>query len=205
MVWNENRDFGAEYAFQVRFSRGVHPVSPKAPLVDFRTVQMHDMAKRDRNHPSVVVNSLCNEYECLNSAGVGAAYVAASKAVDPSRPTTANSDKDDGLGAVIDVQVRRESSCNLAFLPLHEVSCVPLRPTQGHSHASNSTFNQGHAANPAQPLVLSECCSCESSRVPRAPVDASCISSENSPMFLPYVTGSLGVWTLFDYFGEPPG
>ena len=68
---------------------------------------MHDMAKRDRNHPSVVVNSLCNEYECLNTPGVGESYVAASKAVDPSRPTTANSDKDDGLGAVIDIQVLR--------------------------------------------------------------------------------------------------
>ncbi len=34
-VWNEARDFGSEYAFQ-----------------------MHDMAKRDRNHASVIINSL---------------------------------------------------------------------------------------------------------------------------------------------------
>ena len=67
---------------------------------------MHDMAKRDRNHPSVIINSLCNEYECQNSPGVGAAFVAASKAVDPTRLTTANSNSDDGLSAVIDVQVR---------------------------------------------------------------------------------------------------
>ena len=96
-------------------------MSLQAPLLaDSRSDQMHDMAKRDRNHPSVVVNSLCNEYECLNSAGVGAAFVAASKGADPTRPTTANSDKDDGLGAVIDVQVR--GFLQSSFLPLDEVS-----------------------------------------------------------------------------------
>jgi hypothetical protein len=31
------------------------------------------------------------------------------------------------------------------------------------------------------------------------------MTSQNSPMDLPYVAGSLGVWTLFDYAGEPPG
>lgn len=141
--------------------------------------QMHDMAKRDRNHPSIVINSLCNEVECQNPPETGILFVAASKAIDPTRPTTANSNGADGLGPVIDVQ--------------------------GHSHAPNATFAQGHAANPSQPLVLSECCSCTSTRVPRDPVDAACISKENSPMYLPYVAGSLGVWTLFDYFGEPPG
>ena len=81
----------------------------------------------------------------------------------------------------------------------------PYLFSQGHSHFNNASFEQDHAANPSQPLVLSECCSCVSTRVPRTPVDGGCISSQNSPMFLPYVAGSLGVWTLFDYFGEPPG
>ena len=31
------------------------------------------------------------------------------------------------------------------------------------------------------------------------------IPTQNSPGLLPYVTGSLGVWTLMDYFGEPQG
>ena len=66
---------------------------------------MHDMAKRDRNHPSVIVNSLCNEVECLNTPETGVDFVAASKSVDPSRPTTSNSNKDDGLSAIVDVQV----------------------------------------------------------------------------------------------------
>jgi hypothetical protein len=31
------------------------------------------------------------------------------------------------------------------------------------------------------------------------------VSSQNEPGLLPYVTGSLGVWTLFDYYGEAAG
>ena len=52
--------------------------------------------------------------------------------------------------------------------------------------------------------VLSECCSCGSQREDRA-MGGSCAGNENSPGLLPYVTGSLGVWTLMDYFGEPQG
>lgn len=76
---------------------------------------MHDMAKRDRNHPSVIVNSLCNEVECLSTPNTGADFVAASKAVDPSRPTTSNSNKDDGLSAVVDVQVSDRHCLRKAF------------------------------------------------------------------------------------------
>lgn len=141
---------------------------------------MGEMAKRDRNHVSIIVNSLCNEVECVSPPAVGREMVALSKAQDPSRPTTANSDASDGLFAVIDVQ--------------------------GFSHSSNSTFAAAHKARPAQPLVLSECCSCTSQRFPRAPVDDKCIFDQNSPgIDVPYVAGSLGVWTAFDYFGEPPG
>jgi hypothetical protein len=45
-VWNEVRDFGLYYTFQA-----------------------HDMAKRDRNHPSIIVNSLW----CVPAAPGGAA------------------------------------------------------------------------------------------------------------------------------------
>ncbi len=99
--------------------------------------------------------------------------------MDPSRPTTANSIGPDGLFAVVDVQ--------------------------GMSHRNVSTFAALHAERPEQPLVLSECCSCSTQRLPREPVDDACMASENAPMALPYVAGSLGVWTLMDYFGEPPG
>ena len=154
LVWDENRDMGPAY---------VH--------------QMHDMVKRGRNHAAVVVNSLCNEIECgsvVDARGVnavGAAMVNISKALDPTRPTTANSDTADGLGSVLDVQ--------------------------GLSHASVAKFEAAKAANPAQPLVLSECCSCSTQRAPRT-FDYACMASQNAPGDLPYVTGSLGVWTLFD-------
>ena len=54
------------------------------------------------------------------------------------------------------------------------------------------------------PQVLSECCSCTSQRADRD-LGASCSGGQNSAGVMPYVTGSLGVWTLMDYFGEPGG
>lgn len=153
-VWDENRDFGPAYSYQ-----------------------MGEMVKRGRNHPSIVVNSLCNEVECINLPVVGEIMVNASKSIDPTRATTANSNGADGLGSVIDVQ--------------------------GFSHAPSSHFIAAHASNPKQPLVLSECCSCSTSRLPRSNSDE-CMISQNEPIDLPFVSGSLGVWTLFDYSGEPP-
>jgi hypothetical protein len=154
LVWDENRDMGPSYFHQ-----------------------MHDMVKRGRNHASVIVNSLCNEIECgsvKDASGVnvvGAAMVNISKALDPTRPTTANSNTADGLGSVVDVQ--------------------------GLSHAPAAKFAAAHAANPSQPLSLSECCSCSTQRSPRS-FDYKCTASQNAPGDLPFVAGSLGVWTLFD-------
>lgn len=73
-------------------------------------------------------------------------------------------------------------------------------------------------------MVLSEGAGCISQRVPyRARPDAllpahpantslptdraipTCLPQSNAPGLLPYVAGALGVWTLFDYLGEPWG
>ncbi len=149
MVWDENRDYGPEYANE-----------------------MHDMVKSHRNHPSIVIWSFCNEYECIQSTNqTGNLFRAAALAVDSTRPLAAN-----GNTNALDVQ--------------------------GHSHSKNNTFENFHVANPDVPQVLSECCSCTSQRAPKRTL-ASCEASQNSPGLLPFVTGSLGVWTLFDYFGEP--
>eukprot|EP00056_Hartaetosiga_gracilis_P011561 m.175817 g.175817 ORF g.175817 m.175817 type:complete len:1026 (+) comp13521_c0_seq1:161-3238(+) len=151
LVWDENRDYGLEYI-----------------------PEMHDMVKRDRNHPSIVVWGFCNEVECnqaTNATGLG--YRKAAKSLDPTRPTAAN---DFTYG--IDVQ--------------------------GWSHANANKFIQSHEKKPDQPLVLSECCSCQSQRIGDRSV-GTCEENQNSPGLLPYVTGSLGVWTLMDYFGEPAG
>eukprot|EP01043_Picozoa_sp_COSAG02_P044063 COSAG02_NODE_3893_length_6074_cov_4.113138_1_plen_657_part_00 len=151
MVWDENRDYGPEYASE-----------------------MHDMVKSHRNHPSIVVWSFCNEFECIQSTNqTGDLFRAATLAVDSTRPLAAN-----GYTNALDVQ--------------------------GHSHKKNDTFDSFHAANPDMPQVLSECCSCSSQRASKRTL-ASCEASENSPGLLPFVAGSLGVWTLFDYFGEFTG
>ena len=148
ITWDENRDYALEYVGA-----------------------MHEMVKRDRGHPSIVVWSYCNEYECGQiTKQTGLSFRAAAKALDPQRPTAAN-----GGTNGIDVQ--------------------------GMSHASNSSFINFHKGNPDMPLVLSECCSCETQRLNRGET-TTCMHDQNSPGLLPYVSGSLGVWTLFDYYGE---
>lgn len=76
---------------------------------------------------------------------------------------------------------------------------------KGWSHVANATFETFRESYPDVPQVLSECCSCNSQRAGYngdRTIDP-CIWEQNSPLQLPYVAGSLGVWTLFDYFGEP--
>lgn len=67
------------------------------------------MVLRDRNHPSIIIWSLCNEGGCMqgNPDGgyVGAAFKKAIFDVDTSRPVTANSEDTEGdtLTKVMDV------------------------------------------------------------------------------------------------------
>ena len=121
--------------------------------------------------------SFCNEIECLqnDSDYSGLAFRAAAKGVDPTRPVAANGALDQTPTSQLDIQ--------------------------GGSHWDNSTFEQSHEKNSTIPQVLSECCSCVSQRRDRTL--PSCIGDQNSPGLAPFVTGSLGVWTLMDYFGEP--
>eukprot|EP01052_Picozoa_sp_SAG31_P001982 SAG31_NODE_66_length_28567_cov_30.222698_23_plen_375_part_00 len=70
----------------------------------------------------------------------------------------------------------------------------------GWSHSGTSGFAQLHVKNPSMPQLLSECCSCPSTRsyLP----GLACMRGQNAPGLLPYVAGSIGVWTLNDYYGE---
>lgn len=70
LVWDEARDFG-----------------PQQRYVN----DMAAMVRRDRNHPSVVVWSVCNEIECHEATNdTGTRFRAAAKQLDPTRPVTAN-------------------------------------------------------------------------------------------------------------------
>ena len=173
MCWDENRDYGAKY------------------MGGAYVQAMHDMVKRDRNHPSIIIWSFCNEYECQQNDPYYSAirYRSAAYGVDGSRPVTAN-----------------DITYGMPSIPAREILDV-----QGGSHANNQTMSKFHSKFPSQPLVLSECCSCMSQRTSdNAPQNIGrdipvCIAQENSPGLLPDVAGSLGVWTLMDYFGEPAG
>jgi len=70
----------------------------------------------------------------------------------------------------------------------------------GWSHCGVEPMQEFHESFPSVPQILSECCSCPSTSgyLP----GLACMQGQNSPGLLPYVTGSIGVWTLNDYYGE---
>ncbi|KAJ9469122.1 Beta-galactosidase BoGH2A [Diplonema papillatum] len=141
--------------------------------------QMADMVKHHRSHASVVVWSFCNEVECFkNTNATELAYKSIATDLDPIRPTTCN-------------QLHDGNSIEPSVLDII-----------GLSHADNQTLELVHSAHPGKPLLLSECCSCTENRDGPRNFTA-CEQQENSPgTDEPFVAGSIGVWTLMDYFGE---
>ena len=159
---------------------------------------MGALVKRDRNHPSVVIWSFCNEGGCegTHEAG-GPAFQAIAAEYDGSRPTLANMFTfGDLLSNTIDVQ--------------------------GFSHQSRTKLDACHAALPTKPIYLSECCSCNTMRdedvgcetvsdnphkiCTQTSFNARCAESNkatNASDGVGYAVGTM-VWTLFDYYGEPP-
>lgn len=158
------------------------------------TEAMGGLVKRSRNHPSVTIYSFCNEFECeqlLAPNATARAYRAQALAQDTSRPLSANNNGN----------------------PLYEQAATDV---QGMSHRTAASFKAFRKTHPHKPAILSECCSCDSQRrdSPGNIFDSdlatdrrvqSCVPTQNSPGLLDDVVGSNGVWTLFDYFGEPNG
>ena len=149
-----------------------------------------NMVRRDRNHPSIMIWSFCNEGECRfgYDEAVAEVYRIVSKEADPYRPVSANMVVDEGndLSKVLDVQ--------------------------GFSHRSGSVFDSYHKLFPYKPLLGSECCSCRTQRGEdiadsKKPVfgafNADCNQQQTeNQLNRKFVSGCV-VWTLFDYYGEP--
>ena len=169
IVWDENRQFGDNVIW----------------MQDQR-----DMVKRDRNHPSIMVWSFCNEGGCSlgDTDGAADSFKDISKQQDSFRPVTANMNGDVGnaLTKAVDIQ--------------------------GFSHQSGTTFDSFHQQFPEKPLIGSECCSCQtqrgedyadSSKPTISSFNANCNQAQTgNQLNRDFVAGCM-VWTLFDYYGEP--
>ena len=169
VVWDENRQFGDN---------------------DIWVDNERDMVKRDRNHPSIMVWSFCNEAGCNLDTSiektVGQRFKDVSKEEDKFRPVSANQNGHigGGLSSVIDVQ--------------------------GFSHRPGDAYDSYHKQFPNKPLIGSECCSCRTQRgedftEPKqfTNFNADCNKEQTEyELDRKFVAGCM-VWTLFDYYGEP--
>ena len=207
LTWDENRAYGDDYLRAMR-----------------------TMVKRDRSHPSVVVWALCNERECYKRDSSGKPPETIPALDTELENATAFAFR----SAVHDLDpTHRAVAANLNgnirhYLPVTSPQRAAL-DVIGFSHEPTSMLERfrhfttvGHpryGPSPKVPMVLSEGAGCISQRLPYLPTPRhpwnstlpsdrsipTCMPTSNAPGLLPYVAGSLGVWTLFDYLGEPWG
>ncbi len=195
LVMDENRHLGDTYSVKSSSS------TPCATLTD-----LGDMVLRDRNHPSIILWSLCNE-EYIQGRPAGGAIARAMKErvyqLDDTRPVTAAMNgghgAPGGISFVVDVE-------GFNYYP-----------------AEYAPFHRRH---PRQPIVASETASAVSTRgvyamtkfdrfwgdpgrghlaaydINAADYAATAENAWQAVAQVPYVAGAF-VWTGFDYKGEP--
>ena len=147
---------------------------------DISIMNMGAMVKRDRNHPSIVIYSYCNEGGCHDGAS---GFRNITLFYDQSRPTLGNRMNFEG-DAFTDVE--------------------------GFSHKQAADFDNYNAAHPDRPQFASECCSCSTQRGTADTdveewKELSCTAEQsNRSESRPFMSGTM-TWTLFDYYGESHG
>ena len=208
LVWDETRDFTLA---QVR--------------------DMADLVRRDFNHPSVVMWSMGNEVELHDPTGqIAVAMRKAILALDGSRPISANMNKPSSDSVARSLDVQGVSHCSVPGTPsslyrdvrysfpwLHEQDPTkPIVSSEGTTCVTQRGVNfvdVKHVLNNEwEPSFNGDCISkrlCPADRwVNQQNYDGGCAQSwtlvyNETGSILPYVAGTLGVWTLFDYLGEP--
>ena len=194
---------------------------------DFTLEQVADMAelvRRDRVHPSIILWSVGNEQELQDPRGaIGPSMRKAVLELDTSRPITANMNKHStaALSDSLDVQGVSHSSvpgtpsalyrdANYSFPWWHRLHpAKPLLSSEGSTCVTQRAVNAVNFSRlDWEPSFNGDCLSKRLCPVDtwlnQKNQDGGCAQSwtlvySDAGEILPYVAGTLGVWTLFDY------
>ena len=179
LVMDENRNLGDA-------TGGYAPTTAQTPYNDLRALD--SMILRDRNHPSVIMWSMCNEEGASGTQAGADIFYAMKKSVlqiDTSRPVTC--------------------AMNGGWFSL---GITEVEDIEGFNYSPNE-YDAFHQAYPSQPMYGSETSSAMADRGEYTNDGVAYISSYSSPegswqpvVERPYFAGSF-TWTGFDYKGEP--